>query len=260
MTEYFKIMWEGDNNLHSGYWHDQEDDISIVEAQERFTDYIISKLDLQPGQTLLDIGCGTGWPAIRLAHAKNCDVVGINISQTQLDIANARAQSENIQKNVHFTYADAQMLPYAAASFDAAWAIESMYHMTSHSQVLNEIARVLRKGGILLLADAVTSAPLTVEQKQLIQMYQANTVSTANELKDAITCAHLEVVEYIDLTKETRKTLDKTIEMFERKQHRLSQIYGPGFVAIMKHCWPQIVDLHQKLLGYAVILARKPDR
>lgn len=70
------------------YFHSEDEALDV--AQERKLDYICRKLRLQPGQRLLDIGCGWGGLVIYAAQHYGVDATGITLSQPQADLANAR--------------------------------------------------------------------------------------------------------------------------------------------------------------------------
>src|SRR5690349_17960969 len=84
-TRFFELVW-GDS-LHVGYWPNGTAGGSIAQAQVRFTDFLIDKAKAQAGQHFLDVGCGTGRPAIRLAEVTGCRVTGVTISHTQVEEA-----------------------------------------------------------------------------------------------------------------------------------------------------------------------------
>lgn len=72
MGPFYATLW-GDN-IHVGYWTGPDDTSSNIEAQDRLTDLLIEKVNLTAGQTLLDVGCGVGRPAIRLSRRTGSSV------------------------------------------------------------------------------------------------------------------------------------------------------------------------------------------
>ncbi|MEU0271447.1 class I SAM-dependent methyltransferase [Streptomyces sp. NPDC006307] len=67
-------------NVHVGYWENDEDSSPLGEATDRMTDLVIARLGVSPGDRVLDIGCGLGAPAIRLAKAMDVQVTAIATS------------------------------------------------------------------------------------------------------------------------------------------------------------------------------------
>jgi hypothetical protein len=78
-------------NLHAGYWSSPEDGASMAEATDRPTDLVGALTETCPGDRLLDVGCGNGKPAIRLAVTRGLSVAGISISRYQVELAQASA-------------------------------------------------------------------------------------------------------------------------------------------------------------------------
>ncbi|MGO4425877.1 cyclopropane-fatty-acyl-phospholipid synthase family protein, partial [Streptomyces sp. MCAF7] len=151
-----------------GYWSGPDAPTTIEGAADRMTDLLIAELDVSTGQRVLDVGCGTGRPAVRLAQAKGVDIVGVTISREQVKIASERAVAEGLEGRVSFQYGNAMELPFPGASFDAAWAVESLLHMPDRLTVLREIARVLRPGGRLVLADPVLRSPDMSDERRAV--------------------------------------------------------------------------------------------
>lgn len=142
-----------DNNLHIGYWRDEDDNATFQQAAEAMTQQMIQRLEPAPGQRILDLGCGIGQPAFSLARTHDVDITGITVSQRQITRANETAKELGLDERVRFQYADATDLPFADESFDAAWFFESMIHMPDKARALHEAARVLRPGSRLVIAD-----------------------------------------------------------------------------------------------------------
>jgi cyclopropane fatty-acyl-phospholipid synthase-like methyltransferase len=161
-------------SLHYGYWDDAGDPASMSEASERMTDLMVAKLGAQPGDRLLDVGCGNGRPALRLATATGAGVLGINIAPGQVAAANEAAKEQGLDDRVRFTVTDAGDLRLEPASFDGAWLFESLLHMPDERKVLAGIGSALRPGAPLVISNLVLLTPLTEERaRQLRPLWQA---------------------------------------------------------------------------------------
>jgi ubiquinone/menaquinone biosynthesis C-methylase UbiE len=146
-------------NMHYGYWTGPDDDSTYEQAGERFTDIMVDKLGAGPGDRVLDLGCGPGKPAVRLARRTGASVVGISISGRDVELATARARAEGLSERVRFQRANAMELPFPDDSFDHVLAFESIVHMPDRAAVLREIVRVLRPGGRVSLTDFIRRRP-----------------------------------------------------------------------------------------------------
>jgi ubiquinone/menaquinone biosynthesis C-methylase UbiE len=110
----------------------------LAEAQEAVLANFLADLD---GNTVLDVGTGTGRAALALAR-RGLRVTGVDASAQMLDIARARAQSE--QARVTFRQGDAHALEFADRSFDAAVSLRVLMHTPDWRQCLGELCRVAR--------------------------------------------------------------------------------------------------------------------
>lgn len=102
---------------------------------------------LEPGSSVLDLGCGSGEPAA-VAIAKAHQITGVDISQTQIDLARG-----NVPTGV-FLRGDAGSVDFPDASFDAVISFYTLEHLprAEHETVLARIHRWLRPGGYLLIS------------------------------------------------------------------------------------------------------------
>ena len=126
-------------------------------------DMFLGWLDLSPGKTLLDVACGSGGPALRIAATTGCSVVGIDVHEQAISTANALAAQRGLTKLVEFRVADAtEQLPFPDAWFDAIICIDAINHLPNRPRVIAEWARLLKLGGRLLFTDPITvTGPLT---------------------------------------------------------------------------------------------------
>ena len=106
--------------------------------------------ELSRGTTLLDVGCGIGGSSRILAKEYGFDVTGVTISPQQVE----RAQELTPEGvTAQFKVDDAMALSYPDASFDVVWSIEAGPHMPDKAVFAKELLRVLKPGGILVVAD-----------------------------------------------------------------------------------------------------------
>ncbi len=102
-----------------------------------------------PGSRLLELGVGTGRIALPVAAA-GCEVVGIDLSAQMLD-ALARQLGQQSRVRVALVRGDITALPFRARAFDGVMATHVLHLVPDWQAVLDEIARVLRPGGLILL-------------------------------------------------------------------------------------------------------------
>ena len=105
---------------------------------------------LPAGTTVLDVGCGIGGSSRILGREYGFDVTGITISPGQVQRAQQLTPPE---LTVRFQVDDAMALSFPDASFDVVWSIEAGPHMPDKAVFARELLRVLKPGGILVVAD-----------------------------------------------------------------------------------------------------------
>jgi SAM-dependent methyltransferase len=129
-------------------------------------DQFIQWLGLGPSDHLLDIACGAGGPALRLARLTGCRVTGIDIHEQGIARARDRAAREGLGERATFEVVDASgRLPFGDAAFDVVTCIDAINHFPNRLAVLLEWRRVLKPGGRLLFADPITvTGPLTNQE------------------------------------------------------------------------------------------------
>jgi cyclopropane-fatty-acyl-phospholipid synthase len=123
---------------------------TLEEAQRTKLELVCTKLDLQPGERLLDVGCGWGSFAVHAAREHGVHVTGITLSPPQAERARQRAVEEGVADRVDIRVADWREL--GAESFDAIASIGMVEHVGNASidAYAERIASLLKPGGRLL--------------------------------------------------------------------------------------------------------------
>jgi SAM-dependent methyltransferase len=113
-------------------------------------------LGIGPGAGVLEVGSGSGGPAVYLAAARDCRVTGVDINAHGVRNAIALARARGVADRVRFEAVDASLpLPFAEGSFDAVISNDAMCHIADRPSVLRDWHRVLKPGGRALFTDAM---------------------------------------------------------------------------------------------------------
>jgi ubiquinone/menaquinone biosynthesis C-methylase UbiE len=104
------------------------------------------------GRSVLEIGTGKGRFLVKLApHAAK--VTTVDVSAEEQHCARLSARHAGVEDKIRFVRRDAARLPWRAATFDAAVTMNAMHHIAHFERVLEEMLRVVKPGGKIVLAD-----------------------------------------------------------------------------------------------------------
>jgi SAM-dependent methyltransferase len=105
---------------------------------------------------VLEVGSGSGGPAVYLAAERGCRVTGVDVNEHGVRNAEALAKARGLGDRLRFEAIDASRpLPFANATFDAIVSNDAMCHIKNRSAVLRDWVRLLKPGGRVLFTDAM---------------------------------------------------------------------------------------------------------
>lgn len=113
----------------------------------RATDRLVELCVIEPGSTVLEIGCGVGITACYLARRVGCAVNSIDVNESMVAWARRRAERDGLTDRIAFSVADAHDLPFRDASFDAVISESVTAFVSDRKQAVQEYERVLKPGG-----------------------------------------------------------------------------------------------------------------
>jgi SAM-dependent methyltransferase len=119
---------------------------------------------------VLEVGSGSGGPAVYLAAKCGCRVTGVDINENGVKNGTCLAEEQGVANRVTFETVDASKpLPFPPASFDAVLSNDAMCHISNRLGVLEDWHRVLRPGGRVLFTDAMIVTGLVSQEELAIR-------------------------------------------------------------------------------------------
>jgi len=188
--------------------------------------------------SIVDVGCGPGFLVKELAkRSKSFTITGIDVSKQAIGIAKTNCKG---LKNANFKKGNAHSLPFQDKSINLVVCRDSFHHFSEPSQVLKEMYRILKVGGLLYIQDLRRDIPNYLLQHaigretvfQKLQYYSVRASYTTNEMKLLLRdCGFKDF--YVKIRYVTKKMKDKYSG--EKIQiNKLRQSFQAHYVAVIR--------------------------
>jgi cyclopropane fatty-acyl-phospholipid synthase-like methyltransferase len=228
----YRTEWEyrGPRSLHLSYC--DEDHEEPGGAANNTMRVLSAAAGIDSEDRVLNIGCGAGEDSVWNAQAHGATVTGVNISETQLELARENAREHDVDDRTTFQYDDFQTLETIDdGAFDVVWGLEALSHSPDVAQALGAARRVLGDGGRVAFTDIFTREPrgdLTAEERSRIEDIDSAMglrLGSIGAFEEALSEAGFENVRIEDLT-EGVKTATERRYKFARVAHPVGRVLG----------------------------------
>jgi demethylmenaquinone methyltransferase / 2-methoxy-6-polyprenyl-1,4-benzoquinol methylase len=119
----------------------------------RWRRFLVSRVDAEPADSVLDVATGTGAVAIELVRQTGCSVVAVDQSPEMLAEAEHRVGAAGLSGRIQLVEAQAERLPFPDRSFDALTFTYLLRYVADPGATLRELARVVRPGGVVAMLE-----------------------------------------------------------------------------------------------------------
>ena len=226
-NDLYRLFLDTDMQYSCAYF--PEGDETLEQAQLAKKRHIAAKLRLEPGQKVLDIGCGWGGMALYLAQVANVEVLGVTLAEEQLKIARQRAEAAGLTDRVRFELQDYRRVE---GEFDRIVSVGMMEHVGA-SELATYFATVrarLAPDGVALIHSIMTtkSASLTDPFTQKY-IFPGGYVPSASEATTAVERAGLWVLDFEVWRKHYGYTLGHWYQRFMANRGAAKALYDERF-------------------------------
>ena len=144
----YDLFLDESRQYSCAYFKNEND--TLEEAQLNKMQHIIKKLNLKPNQRVLDIGSGWGTLAMEIARQSKCEVLGITLSQNQLEYSKKKAKELNLENQVSFKLVDYRELN---EKFDRIVSVGMFEHVGRkfYNKYFKSVAKMLTEDGVALI-------------------------------------------------------------------------------------------------------------
>jgi cyclopropane-fatty-acyl-phospholipid synthase len=202
---------------------------SLEEAQIAKMDYVCRKLQLRPGESVLEAGGGWGALALHMARHYGVDVKAFNVSHEQTVFARQRAKREGLTGRVEFIEDDYRN---ASGHFDAFMSVGMLEHVgkENYPELGAVIHRTLGPSGRGLLHFIGRNRPAPLSAWIRKRIFPGAYPPTLLEAMEILEPWDLSVCDVENLRLHYAKTLEHWLERFERSSQQLSSTFDSAFV------------------------------
>ena len=209
------------------YWKSPNE--TLEEAQQNKINHIIKKLNLKPGQNVLDIGCGWGSMCFEIAKQSECEVTGITLSKNQYEYCVKKTKELKLDNQCHFELIDYRKIK---GKFNRIVSVGFLEHVGRkfYKTFFKKLNNLMTEDGISLI-HTIGSTDHKAAPAPFIQKYifRGGLVPSGSELIEALEKTDLVLSDMESLIHHYDKTLEVWLNRFLANRDKAKNLYSESF-------------------------------
>lgn len=240
----YRLFLDDDLQYSCAYYTDPGNSLEQAQADKKA--HIAAKLRLEPGQNVLDIGCGWGGTALYLHEVAGVDVLGITLSEEQLKVARRRAEDAGVADHVRFELVDFRAV---SGQFDRIVSVGMFEHVGAahYDEFFAKCRDLLKPDGVMLLhtigrLGSTSGAPDPFTDKYIFPGYHLPSLSqmSVSSEKARLIASDVEMLrlhyaytlrEWLRRTSQSR---DKIVALHDERFFRMWEFYLAGGIVMFE--------------------------
>jgi cyclopropane-fatty-acyl-phospholipid synthase len=232
-NDFYRLWLDPTLTYSCAYFRTPSD--SLHQAQLQKIDHVLSKLNLQPEDRLLDIGCGWGWLILRAAQQYGVRAVGLTLSEEQYSACQNRIKELGLADRVEVRLLNYRELD-GSERFDKIASV-GMFEHVGLAQIpgfMATVARLLNPGGLLLLHSITRRLEAPVGQWISRNIFPGGYIPSWREVVAGLADQDLRLLDAEDLRPHYAMTLDHWSANYENVLESVRSMYGDRFVRMWR--------------------------
>ena len=224
----FYRLWLDDAMVYTCAYYDTPD-ATLEQAQRAKLDHVCRKLMLQPGQRVIEAGCGWGSLALHMARHYGVQVRAFNISREQISYARERASREGMNGRVEFVLDDYRNI---AGTCDAFVSVGMLEHVgvQNYRALGHVIARTLKSNGLALIHSVGRNRPTPVNAWLEQRIFPGSYPPSLREMMAIFEPFNFSIIDIENLRLHYARTLREWLTRFDRAAETVRAMYDEEFI------------------------------
>ncbi|MFP4682665.1 MAG: SAM-dependent methyltransferase [Ectothiorhodospira sp.] len=237
---YFRV-WGGED-IHIGLY--ESDDEPIPDASRRTVAHMGDLLG-EPSKDakILDVGAGYGGAARYLAATFGCHVTALNLSEVENERDREMNKAQKLDHLIEVWDGSFEDIRAEDNTFDIVWSQDAILHSGNRTKVVEEVARVLKPGGVFIFTDPMQADDAPADRLQPIyDRIHLETLGSPGFYREAAKKVGLEEIGFEDHTHQLPRHYGRVLKELESREDSLKGLISDEYISRMKKGLQHWVD------------------
>jgi cyclopropane-fatty-acyl-phospholipid synthase len=230
-NDFYKLWLDNDTMAYTcAYFRTPND--TLEQAQTQKLDHVLRKLQIQPGQTVAELGCGWGHLLVRAAKLYGAKGIGVTLSKEQIAYATELAKREKVDHLVEFKLMNYQDLPaYVDYQFDRVMSIGMLEHVGrgNHDKFFQVVDKLLKPKGVAVVHSITAQREHASDAWIDKYIFPGGYIPSVREITARFPKYDFRMIDYENLRYHYKLTLDEWWRRYEKHKTKVIGMYGEEF-------------------------------
>lgn len=229
-NDFYRLWLDKETMLYTcAYFRTPRD--TLAQAQKQKVDHVLRKLQIERGQSLLDIGCGWGYLLLRAAEQYGATGLGVTLSREQQIYATAEAKKRGLDKQISFELVNYQDLLQRKRTFDRVVSVGILEHvgLGNHQTYFDVVNHTLKDGGISVLHSITHQKESPSDAWVDKYIFPGGYIPSVREITSLMADNNFYIFDYENIGQHYALTIEHWWKNFEQHKDQVIQMYDERF-------------------------------